>query len=124
VARCWLFFLGATLISATLLAACGSSSGSAQASNQATQGTCQAVGAVLSDGPDPDADPVGYAFAQILPLRQIHTSDQALRTAIDNLASAYEQFYKANGVGKSANHAISQAAGRINALCPGTGAGV
>jgi hypothetical protein len=82
------------------------------------------VSAVLSDGPDPGADPVGYAFAQILPLRQIKTSDQTLRNAIDNLASAYEQFYKANGVGQPASHAVSQSAARINALCPGTGAGV
>ncbi len=35
--------------------------------------TCKQVEAVLSDGPDPEADPVGYAQAQILPLREIHT---------------------------------------------------
>ena len=42
---------------------------------------------MLSDGPDPDSDPVGYAEAQILPLGQIHTSDAQLRTAIGKLAS-------------------------------------
>ena len=47
--------------------------------------TCQQVSAVLSDGPDPGADPVGYAFAQVLPLRELHTSDSSLQTAIDDL---------------------------------------
>ena len=59
---------------ATLLTACGSS-GPAQ-SSAAVKSACQQVSAVLSDGPDPDADPVGYAEAQIQPLHQIHTSDQ------------------------------------------------
>lgn len=79
---------------------------------------------MLSDGPDPGADPVGYAWAQVLPLGRIKTSDRTLRNAIDNLASAYQQFYKANGVGPAADHAVSRAAARINTLCPGTGAGV
>ncbi len=122
--RYWLSLVGATVVSAALVTACGSSGGSAQASHQATEGTCQAVGAVLSDGPDPDADPVGYALAQIDPLGQIKTSDQTLRTAIDNLATAYRQFYQANGVGTAATHAVNQAAAKINSLCPGTGAGV
>ena len=40
---------------------------------------------MLSNGPDPDADPVGYAQAQILPLREIDTSDANLHQAIDAL---------------------------------------
>jgi hypothetical protein len=80
--------------------------------------TCQAVSAVLSDGPDPDADPVGYAEAQILPLEQIHTSDPALQTAIDNLASAYQQVSSSNGA-SSANKAAARAGNKINAICPG-----
>ena len=42
------------------------------------QQACEQVGDVLADGPDPDADPVGHAEAQILPLRQIHIPDATL----------------------------------------------
>ena len=62
---------------------------------------------MLTDGPDPDADPVGYALAQVGPLRQIKpTSDQPLQTAIDQLASAYQRFYAAGGVGASVKRAV------------------
>ena len=53
-----------------------SGGGSSQA--QAPTAFCQAVWAVLSDGPDPVAHPVGYALSQIAPPGQIHTSDHAL----------------------------------------------
>jgi hypothetical protein len=76
------------------------------------------VSAVLSDGPDPGADPVGYAFAQILPLRQIHTSDRTLHAAIDDLATAYQEFYSSNG-DKAAAKAVSKASDKVNAICPG-----
>jgi hypothetical protein len=74
---------------------------------------------VLSDGPDPDSDPVGYAEAQVIPLRQIHTSDSALQSAIDNLASAYAQFYETKGSAASAK-AVTAASSQVNAICPGT----
>jgi len=73
---------------------------------------------VLSDGPDPGADPVGYAEAQVLPLRDIHTSDKALGTAIGDLASAYEQLFTTNGA-TAAKHAVSEASDKVNAICPG-----
>jgi hypothetical protein len=76
------------------------------------------VSAVLGNGPDPGADPVGYAEAQILPLRQIKTSDKDLKRAIDDLASAYQQFFRTNG-GSAATHAVSRAAANVNAICPG-----
>jgi len=81
--------------------------------------TCQEVGAVLSDGPDPGADPVGYAEAQILPLRQISVSDQALRTAINQLADAYQQFYASNGKSSDAKEAVAAASKKLNSTCPG-----
>jgi hypothetical protein len=87
------------------------------------QATCQRVSAVLSDGPDSGADPVGYALAQVLPLRQItKTSDAQLQQAIDNLASAYQTFAQDNGAGRAVTHALDHAADRINTLCPGAGA--
>jgi hypothetical protein len=123
--------LGPTLLALTslglsaLLGACSSaasSSGSAAAgtaSTTAVHTTCTQVSAVLSDGPDPDSDPVGYAEAQILPLGQIHTSDAQLRAAIGKLASAYQAFFDSNGTSSSAKLAVATASKRINSFCPG-----
>jgi hypothetical protein len=111
--------VAATVASALLLAfalvACGSSSSSKVAVGQ----TCGQVAAVLSDGPDPGADPVGYADAQILPLRRIHTSQQALREAIDRLASAYQELSSTNGDSRLARTAVAEASHRIDSFCPG-----
>jgi hypothetical protein len=124
-------FRGPTLLALTslglsaLLGACSSSaasSGSAAAgtaSTAAVHATCAQVSAVLSDGPDPDSDPVGYAEAQILPLGQIHTSDAQLRAAIGKLAGAYRTFFDSNGNSASAKLAVAAASKRINSFCPG-----
>jgi hypothetical protein len=106
---------------ALLLCACSSSGNAAQAAASAK--TCQQVGAVLSDGPDPTEDPVGYAEAQILPLRQVHTSDPQLRAAISKLAGAYARFFADNGKSEAATSAVLTAAAHMNKLCPGAGAG-
>jgi hypothetical protein len=117
--RRWLLGLATVTLSAGTLCGCGSSP-KASPPAHSTEQTCQAVSAVLSDGPDPDADPVGYAFAQILPLRQIKkTSDQPLEEAIENLSQAYQEFYNAKGTGQAATSAVSAATNRINRLCPG-----
>jgi hypothetical protein len=108
--------LVALALAAALLAGCGSPA--SHPSGSALQPVCQEVMAVLSDGPDPGADPVGYAEAQILPLRQVHTADADLRTAIDNLASAYAQFYRTNGT-HAALQVVNQASKQVNAICPG-----
>ena len=100
---------------AVVLCSCGSSVHSVAA---AAQDTCQRVSAVLSDGPDPDADPVGYAEAQVLPLRQISTSDQALHNAIGQLADAYQEFYSSNGTSK-AKEAVAVASKKLDSICPG-----
>lgn len=104
------------LLVVLVVAGCGSSS-SPQAS--ATAGVCSEVAAVLSDGPDPGADPVGYAEAQILPLRRIHTSDHPLGQAIDRLASAYAAFYRADGRGAGVKRAVVAAERVVDAECPG-----
>jgi hypothetical protein len=101
---------------ATLLTACGSSA-PAQ-STTAVKSACQQVSAVLSDGPDPGSDPVGYAEAQVKPLRQIHTGDHGLRTAVNKLSAAYQQFYENKGTG-AAKQAVSQATHTVNTICPG-----
>jgi anti-sigma-K factor RskA len=107
-----------TLTLVVALGACGSSSKSTPSLAQVKRQTCQQVEAVLSDGPEPEADPVGYAQAQILPLRQIHTSDQELHAAIGGLASAYRAFSSSNGSTK-AKHTLAAASRTIAAICPG-----
>jgi hypothetical protein len=102
-----------------LLTACGSASGAPAADASAISATCTAVGAALSDGPDPGADPVGYAEAQIRPLRAIETSDHALRAAIRDLATAYAQVFASNGTSGAASKAVTAAASKVNAICPG-----
>lgn len=80
--------------------------------------TCTRVADVLSDGPDPGTDPVGYALAQVRPLRQVQTPDAALKRDIDNLASAFEAVYKSND--KKGTQAVVQRAGKqLDKICPG-----
>jgi hypothetical protein len=115
------------LAATVLVSACGSGGQTAASAASTTQTQaqqiCQQVSAVLSDGPDPGADPVGYAQAQILPLEQLHVSDQTiLGQAITTLASDYSSYIAANGTGKAANSALTAAINRINSLCPGAGA--
>jgi hypothetical protein len=111
-----------------LTCACTSSSSSsssssaaaaAQASASAVLTSCQQVGAVLSDGPDPDADPVGYAEAQILPLRHISVTNSDLHVAIDQLAGAYQEFFASNGKSSNAKEAVAVASKKLNSICPG-----
>lgn len=117
----------ASLAMAVLISACSSggptAASAASVTQTQTQQICHQVSAVLSDGPDPGADPVGYAQAQILPLEQLHVSAQTtIGKAISTLASDYSSYVAANGSGKATNTALTAAINRINALCPGTGA--
>jgi hypothetical protein len=102
---------------ALLLGACGSSK-PAPSSAQVKKQTCEQVQAALSDGPDPEADPVGHAQAQILPLREIHTAARALHRAIETLAAAYQAFSSTDG-SSAAKSAVSAASKTIEYLCPG-----
>jgi hypothetical protein len=109
---------------AALLAACASPAAPSRpvaATTPVTEVhvTCSQVSAVLSDGPDPTADPVGYAEAQILPLGQIRTPDPQLRSAIGDLARAYRAFFDSNGTSGSAKLAVAAASKRIDSFCPG-----
>lgn len=108
----------APLVLVILIAGCGSSSKTASANAQVAKDTCRQVEAVLSDGPEPETDPVGYAQAQVLPLRQIDTSDGQLRQALDRLASAYQTFSSSHGA-SSAKSAVSVASKAIDDICPG-----
>lgn len=111
--------LAAALVLASgLLVACGSSGGSSASSKAEVKQTCKQIEAVLSDGPEPGADPVGHAQAQIRPLRQLHTTDAKLAGAITGLASASQKFSASNGSG-SAKSAMSAATSTIKTLCSG-----
>jgi hypothetical protein len=94
------------------------SAGGSSAPSSSTHSTCVKVAAVLSDGPDQGADPVGYAEAQIVPLRQVHTSNTTLKGAIDTLSGAYQQYYTTNGA-SSAKRALKNASAALNRICPG-----
>jgi len=107
------------LSASTLLSACGSGS-SAPSNTAAVNHACEKVVAALSDGPDPSADPVGYAEAQILPLAKIKVDDPTLQTAIDNLDSAYKKFFEANGV-QLAKAPLERALKRVTTFCPDIG---
>ena len=105
---------------ALALAACGGSAGtSASAAASSTRQSCQQIGAVLADGPDPDTDPAGYAEAQILPLRQVRIADQPLKTAVGQLDSAYQRLFSSDGSSPAAVKAVAAASKKVNAICPG-----
>jgi hypothetical protein len=112
-----LIAVGITVGGSLLLGACGSSSASPTTTAVAS-GSCTQVSAVLSDGPDPGADPIGYAQAQILPLRQIPTSNDRLRAAIEDLAAAYQAVVTTNNSAAS-KQGVSAASNKVDALCPG-----
>jgi hypothetical protein len=115
-ARAWLA-AGAAAALAVTLVACGTTSAH-PVTRQAVSITCHKVSAVLSDGPDPAVDPVGYALAQVKPLRQIHAADQQLARVIDQLADAYQKVYSSDN-SKAAKHAAAKALASVNHLCPG-----
>ena len=111
--------LASVAVAVPLWAGCSSSGGGAAKAAAAPTAVCQKILAVFSDGPDPDADPVGYALSQILPLGQIHTSDQPVSTALHSLITADHALVKSNGADKTAKADIKKADDSLNTACPG-----
>jgi hypothetical protein len=123
--------LALTLAAAPLaLAACSSggpnpsSTGSRRSGGvavaKAPVALCNELNAVLSDGPDPGADPVGYALSQILPLQQqVHGSDAAVMATVSQLIEADQALYNSSGADKSAAATIERDYTAINKACPG-----
>jgi hypothetical protein len=114
------------ILTVALVCACSSSAQSSTAAPPSASpsaatiaATCEQVSGVLSDGPDPDADPVGFAEAHILLLRQISTTDQALRGALSQLAGANQKFVASNGKSANVKEAIAVASKKLNSICPG-----
>jgi hypothetical protein len=107
---------------ALAVAACGSASSQTPSTvslGSAAQRDCTSVADVLADGPDPGADPVGYAEAQVLPLRRLTINDATLHHAVLTLASAYATF-SASGTSTRASsaRAVTTAENEVNKICP------
>jgi hypothetical protein len=100
----------AALSCAFALSACGSPT--------ALQSACNKVSAVLSDGPSPKADPIGYAESQMGPLLLVNAPTKALRSALQDLSAAYVQFFTTNGDAAS-KRLLSRADEQLGDVCPG-----
>jgi hypothetical protein len=110
--------VGAPMLVATIGASGASAAVAPRISKAAIHATCARVADVLSDGPDPEEDPVGYALAQVIPLREIKTTDRSLHIDIDSLASAYEAVFKTNDK-KGTETAVNTAGKKLDRICPG-----
>jgi hypothetical protein len=108
----------AAVLALSTLAGCGSSGSTGARAAASIAAPCTQVASILSDGPDPGADPVGYAQAQVLQLRRLGISEQPLHRAIDALASAYQSFSQTHG-SAAAKAGVTKAVHEMNAICPG-----
>jgi hypothetical protein len=117
--------LALAAVTSATAAACSSSSSSttasATSSASALSQDCTSVSDVLADGPDPTADSVGYAEAQILPLKQLKLSTAKLQTAVTKLDAAYTAFAgaKSSSTQTQAAVQVTSAENAVNAICPG-----
>jgi hypothetical protein len=103
---------------APLLAGCGSSSSPAASHPVPADSVCTRVADVLSNGPDPGADPVGYAEAQIRLLGAVHATNPALARAISRLDADFRAEYT-HGATPAARHAVATGRKDIDRYCPG-----
>jgi hypothetical protein len=111
--------LATTGLAAFALTGCGGNSSANASATAATQHACTNVTNVLANGPDPDADSVGYAEAQVLPLSKLSISNSSLHKAIDRLDTAYREFSSNDGA-DSATYAVKVSAAEkaLNKICP------
>ena len=80
---------------------------------------CRTLNGIFSDGPDPDADPVGYALSQIRSLGAIHTSDHTLGAAVTKLVASDKAFVRSTGSDRAAKKTIKREDAAVHAACPG-----
>ena len=114
------------LVPPLVLGACSSAGSAARnaggggaALSKAPEALCQQLDGIFSDGPDPGADPVGYALSQIQPLKGLHPSDTSITAALARLIPADQQLVSSSGADKAAATSIRQADEAINRSCPG-----
>ena len=110
--------VGGALLASSVGVASAEALGAPEQASARLAATCTRIADVLSDGPDPAVDPVGYALAQVLPLREVATTDRVLKKDIDLLAAAFEVVYKTNDK-KGTEAAVDKAGKRIDSICPG-----
>jgi hypothetical protein len=101
--------VAAVFACAFALSACGTPT--------ALQVACNKVSAVLADGPNPKADPIGYAEAQMGPLLLVHAPTKALRSALEDLSAAYVQYFTTNGDAAS-KRILSRTTEQLTDVCP------
>jgi hypothetical protein len=120
--------LGALVVAVPLWSACSSGSGGGNTEAQGfviakpPAAVCTQLLAVFSDGPDPGADPVGYALSQILPLGEIHStasSAQPTLAIVRTLIGADKALVRSKGSDHSATVTIKKADAHLNVVCPG-----
>ncbi len=119
--------LGALALAVPLWSACnsdggGNGGGHGSAIPKAPSTVCAQLLAVFSDGPDPDADPVGYALSQIKPLGEVRSSAHSAQptlTTIRTLIAADKALVGSKGSDHSATVTIKKADDRVNDACPG-----
>jgi hypothetical protein len=117
--------LALAAVTSATAAACGSSSSSttasATSSASALSQDCTAVSGVLANGPDSTADSVGYAEAQILPLKQLKLSTAKLQSAVTKLDAAFTAFVAAKSSSTQTQAAVqvTSTENAVNAICPG-----
>jgi len=75
--------------------------------------------AARSDGPDPEAGPVGYASSQIAPLGQIRTSDHALVHRLSRRIAADRALVISKGSDHAASKSIAKDDAGFNKVPPG-----
>jgi hypothetical protein len=112
---------GATAATAAACSSSSSTTASSPTTASALSQDCTAVSDVLADGPDSTADSVGYAEAQILPLKQLKLSTAKLQTAVTNLDAAFTTFVgaKSSSTQTQAAVQVTSAENAVNAICPG-----
>lgn len=63
---------------------------------------------------------MGYAEAQVLPLRQLKITDPALRHAVLDLAAAYQAYANSTtAVATGDKQRVTKAENALNRICPG-----
>ena len=120
--------LSLAAVTSATAAACSSSSSTSSTTSASTLDPtsrlaqdCTAITDTLADGPDPTADSVGYAEAQVLPLKQLKINESNVQTTVDRLDAAFTAFVaaKTSAAQTQAAVQVTSAENAVNAVCPG-----
>jgi hypothetical protein len=113
--------LASAIVAAPLWAATSGAGARTLHAAKAPASLCENLSGIFSNGPDPDADPVGYALSQIKPLGDVHTSDHAVHSDLTKLIAADRALVASGGSGHRAtvdSKDIKKDDHLVNAACP------